>query len=435
MQSTSLSEHYAELTDLCHDPPVQHGIVENSATLIRELRAMLGRQENVLSSITDAIVCTDEKGKIQWCNHPFAELVGRSHIEIMETELFSILPLEQQSRTLLRRQHPQSLALKVRPVGTGSYELRTAGRRRILDVSWTHIQTQEGEISIVWDIRDVTPRKQAEEFIQKLNDDFQRATLNLLEDFNEEKIRTGETQRAILNILEDFEAEKTKVESSNEELEAFSYSVSHDLRAPLRAIDGFSRQLLQNADSQLDDVGKGDLARIRKAAQRMGQLIDDLLNLSRLTRSEMTRDYVNLSAHVQKVATDLKSSNPERHVEWNIAPQVTARGDPRLLLIAVENLLGNAWKFTAKCTVARIAFGVATEKGQTAFFIRDNGAGFKMADSQRLFGVFQRLHDAREYAGTGIGLATVQRIINRHGGKIWVEAEVNHGATFYFTLS
>src|SRR5207302_5988942 len=250
--------------------------MEKSATLIRELRGTLGKQETVLSAIPHAVVWTDEKGRIQLCNRAFDQLVGRPHIEILGAELYSVLPLEQQSRVLTRPEHPLSVAQNIRPVGAGSYEFRATGHRRVLEVTWTHIQTQEGEPSIVWDIRDVTPRQEAEESVRKLNDDFQKATLNLLEDFNEEKTRMQQTQRAILNILEDFEAVKIKVEASNKELDAFNYSVSHDLRAPLRAIDGFSRQLLQNANCQLDDLGKADLERIRKAAQRMGQLIDDL---------------------------------------------------------------------------------------------------------------------------------------------------------------
>jgi PAS domain S-box-containing protein len=409
--------------------------VDTSATLIRELRATVGRQESVLSAIADAIVWSDEEGTIRWCSRAFDQLLGLSHIEILGAELFSMLPLEQQGRVVSREAHPLKLALNTRATGTGSYEFRTAGRRWALEIAWAHLRTEANETGIVWNIRDVTSRKQAEESVRNSNEDFQRATLNLLEDFNEEKTRMEETQRAILNILEDFEAEKTKVEVSNKELEAFSYSVSHDLRTPLRAIDGFSRELLKNSGSQLDDHGKEDLQRIRKAAQRMGQLIEDLLNLSRLTRSEMTLEYVNLSAHAESFAVDLKSAHPERQADFVIAPNLTARGDPRLLLIAMENLLSNAWKFTANTPITRIEFGITKNRGKDAFFLRDNGAGFNMAVVGKLFGVFQRLHDARDYAGTGIGLATVKRIFNRHGGEIWAEAEVGQGATFYFTLS
>jgi PAS domain S-box-containing protein len=409
--------------------------MEYFATLTRELRAMLGRQESVLSAIADAIVWTDEEGIIRWCSRAFDQLVGLSHIDILGAELFSALPLEQHDRVVSREPHPLNTALNTRATGTGFYEFRTAEHRWALEIAWAHVQTEANEMGIVWNIRNVTLRKQEEGSIRTLNEDFQRATLNLLEDSNEEKTRMEETQRAILKILEDFEAEKTKVEASNKELEAFSYSVSHDLRTPLRAIDGFSRELLRNAGPQLDDHGKEDLQRIRKAAQRMGQLIEDLLNLSRLTRSEMTLEYVNLSAHAESFAADLTGAHPERRADFVIAPNLTARGDQRLLLIAMENLLSNAWKFTAKTPMTRIEFGITKNRGKDAFFVRDNGAGFDMARVGNLFGVFQRLHDARDYAGTGIGLATVKRIFNRHGGEIWAEAEVDQGATFYFTLS
>ena len=216
-------------------------------------------------------------------------------------------------------------------------------------------------------------------------------------------------------------------------LEAFSYSVSHDLRAPLRAIDGFSRELLENCLNQLDEQGKGDLKRIRSATHRMSQLIDDLLTLSRLSRSEMTYEEVDLSAQVEKIAEDLKTTQPHRQVEFIIEPRLVARGDPRLLLIALENLVSNAWKFTEKRPQAAIKFGTTEQDGK-AFFIEDNGVGFDMAYAGKLFRVFQRLHDPQEYAGTGIGLVTVHRIIDRHGGRIWVMAEENRGATFYFTL-
>ncbi|MEW6613764.1 MAG: ATP-binding protein, partial [Pseudomonadota bacterium] len=222
--------------------------------------------------------------------------------------------------------------------------------------------------------------------------------------------------------------------AANRELEAFSYSVSHDLRAPLRAIDGFSQALLEDYGEALDMAGREHLARVRRASQRMAELIDDLLNLSRITRSEMHRRSVNLSELAGQAAEHLRATQPQRPVTVVIVPDVIAHGDARLLQIALENLLGNAWKFTRKQADARIEFGMREQDGQPVYFVRDNGAGFDMAYADKLFGAFQRLHSPGEFEGHGIGLATVARIIARHGGRIWAEGAVGRGATFYFTL-
>lgn len=235
--------------------------------------------------------------------------------------------------------------------------------------------------------------------------------------------------------LEDLVAARTlKLESLNRELEAFCYSVSHDLRAPLRSIDGFSQILLEDYAAGLDTRGRQHLGRIRAASQRMGQLIDDLLNLSRVSRGELRMQRVDLSALAQKVIDLLRESAPERDVEFVIEEGVIADGDPRLLRVVLENLFGNAWKFTSKHPRARIEFGRTERQGRLVYFVRDDGAGFDMAYLDKLFGAFQRLHSPSEFEGTGIGLATVQRIIHRHGGRIWAEGAVEQGATFYFTL-
>ena len=220
----------------------------------------------------------------------------------------------------------------------------------------------------------------------------------------------------------------------NKELEAFAYSVSHDLRAPLRAIDGFSQALLEDYQTCLDEVGQDYLRRVQAASRRMGLLISDLLKLSRLTRGELHREQVDLSAMANEVAAGLQSTRPERQAEFLIEPDLVVNGDLRLLRIVIENLLDNAWKFTGKQLHARIEFGRMVIHGKPAYFVRDNGAGFDMAYAQKLFGAFQRLHSATEFEGTGIGLATVQRVIHRHGGEIWAEGQVDKGATFYFRL-
>lgn len=231
-------------------------------------------------------------------------------------------------------------------------------------------------------------------------------------------------------------AERTaQLETANKELEAFAYSVSHDLRTPLRGIDGFSQILLSEYQDKLDASGKNYLQRISVATLRMAQLIDDLLSLSRVSRIEMSVQPVNLSEMVQEIVNNLMEDEPERQVTFIIQKNITINGDKGLLGIALENLITNAWKFTSKHALATIEFGTLQQDDKQVFFVRDNGAGFNMKYADKLFGTFQRLHDFHEFPGTGIGLATVQRIIKRHGGSVWAEAEVEKGATFYFTLT
>ena len=225
----------------------------------------------------------------------------------------------------------------------------------------------------------------------------------------------------------------TQLEAVNKELEAFCYSVSHDLRAPLRSIRGFSEVLLERYARQLDARGQEYLRRACESCHYMDKLIEDLLNLSRVTRSELQLQSVNLSALADSIATELRKAEPERDVDFVIAPDCRARGDDHLLRVVLDNLLRNAWKFTSKKPRSRIEFGSITEP-QPAFFVRDDGAGFDMEYAGKLFGVFQRLHSTSEFPGAGVGLATVQRIINRHGGRAWATAALNQGATFYFTL-
>jgi light-regulated signal transduction histidine kinase (bacteriophytochrome) len=227
----------------------------------------------------------------------------------------------------------------------------------------------------------------------------------------------------------------SELETVNKELEAFSYSVSHDLRAPLRSIDGFSAVLLEDYADVLDVQGQHYLQRVREASQDMGQLIDDLLNLSQVTRRDIRCTTFDISALAHAVAAELRETQPGRQVEFVIAPGLVVNADATLLRVVLANLLGNAWKFTGTQAQARIEFGVTQQEGHTVYVVRDNGVGFNMAYADKLFGAFQRLHKTTDFAGTGIGLATVQRIIHRHGGHVWAEGAVNQGATFYFTLS
>lgn len=225
-----------------------------------------------------------------------------------------------------------------------------------------------------------------------------------------------------------------ELRSKNIELEAFSYSVSHDLRAPLRSIDGFSKLLLVDYADKLDAKGQDYLHLVRESAQRMGELIDDLLLLSRVGRADLNRDQIDLSEIARGVSEELKKKDPDRHVKWCIEDQLLVEADSGLMRVAFDNLLGNSWKFTAKVSAPRIEVGTDQQEGVAVFFVRDNGAGFSMEYAEKLFSPFQRLHAESEFEGTGIGLATVHRIIDRHGGRIWADSAVDHGATFYFTI-
>lgn len=254
----------------------------------------------------------------------------------------------------------------------------------------------------------------------------------------QEALRQSEERYRLLNAgFEQRVIERTvQLEEDNKELEAFNYSVTHDLRAPLRSIDGFSKALLEDYTDRLDQPGRNHLQHVRGAVQRMRNLIDDLLNLSRATRGKMNCDTIDLSQLTQSVVEQLQKGQPGRRVELRVADNLVTRADARLMHIALENLLGNAWKFTAKQPHARIELGMTESKGENppAYFVRDNGAGFDMKYADKLFSPFQRLHGVKDFEGTGVGLATVQRIVRRHGGHIWAEGVVGKGATFYFTL-
>ena len=244
----------------------------------------------------------------------------------------------------------------------------------------------------------------------------------------------AESEQAALELAETRAELVRDLEHKNRELESFSYAVSHDLRAPLRRIDSFSRAVLESQGDRLDEAGQRFLSRVREASQHMSQLIDDVLHLSRVTRADLRDQEVDLSSIASLILTRLQESEPERKMDAKVRPGVLVTGDSQLLKIAMENLLENAWKFTAKEPESRIEFGTTQAGGEATYFVRDNGAGFDMTYADRLFGPFQRLHPQGEFSGNGIGLATVQRIIHRHGGRVWAEGLLGQGATFYFTM-
>lgn len=375
----------------------------------RELAASEEQHRLLFETALQGVVYQDAGGKIISMNPAAVRILGRT-----PEEFVGRTPVEEEPRALHEdgspfpgNEHPAMTALRtgreVRDVVMGIFNPRE-GVYRWISVNAVPLfrpgETSASQVYTMFD--DITGRKQADDKIRQLN--------------------------------EQLAARAQSLEQANKELESFSYSVSHDLRAPLRAIDGFSRIVLEDCGSRLDGENRGNLERVRAASQRMGQLIDDILQLSRLTRSEMRRVPVDLSALARTVADELQTGEPERRVEFVIHPDLVANADAGLARVVLENLLGNAWKFTGKQTGAKIEFGRMIFDGTPAFFVRDNGVGFNMAYANKLFGAFQRLHSTAEFAGTGIGLATVQRVIHRHNGRVWAEGNVGHGATFYFTL-
>lgn len=348
----------------------------------------------------------DLEGRFLVVNQRYADIVGRTREELMGCTFQQIT-------------HPEDLSTDLGHLGRllkgaiATYSMEKRYVRKDASLVWVNLT-----VSLVRDdafapmyfiavVEDISLRKRTQAQVLELNASLEQRVAD----------RTAELQAA------------------NKDMEAFSYSVSHDLRAPLRGMNGFSEALLEDYAGQLDARGQDYLGRIGRAAQNMGKLIDDLLALSRVTRSEMTFDAVDLGALARKVIAELQPLQAGRAVEWEIGDPLRGRGDARLLGLVLVNLLANALKFTGEREHARIEFGERAEGAERVFFVRDNGAGFDMAHAGRLFGAFQRLHSVQEFPGTGIGLATVQRIIRRHGGRVWAEGQPGKGATFFFTLS
>ncbi|PYS24868.1 MAG: hypothetical protein DMF72_03685 [Acidobacteria bacterium] len=349
------------------------------------------------------VLIRDLNGRILFWNTGAEQMYGWTTAEA----------LKQVTHHLFRTEFPRpEEEIKARLLSRGHWEGELIhntkdGRQLVIASHWVLHRDEQGKPKAILEVNnDVTERKQAEREVRRLNQELEQRVAD----------RTAQ------------------LEAANKELEAFSYSVSHDLRAPLRHINGFSQALLEDYADRLDEDGKGHLKEVRSASQEMAKLIDDLLQLARVTRGEMRREEVNLSELARAVIEELKKTNGKRNVTIEIKEGLKTLGDKRLLRVMLNNLLGNAWKFTSHREQAEISFGHKQQNGESFYFVRDNGAGFDMTYANKLFGAFQRLHTAGEFEGTGIGLATVQRIINRHGGRVWADGVVNEGAAFYFTL-
>lgn len=367
-----------------------------------ELRASEERFAKAFHSRSILMAVTAMDGTCTEINEFGSEFLGCSREELIGRDLLAahLLPASEQ-RIAVRE------ALnRTGSVQDAEVELRT--RDGLVRHGLLSLETIEaaGQLSLLILLTDFTGRKHAEEEIRNLN-----------------------------ARLEVRVAERTEeLEASNRELDAFCYSVSHDLRAPLRSIDGFSQALLDDYEAQLDEEGLSHLRRVRAAAQRMGQLIDDLLKLSRVTRTDLRRSHVDITRLAGELLTSLAESEPERRVRTRVQEGIVVKADPALIRVVLENLLGNAWKFSRKVPEASIEVGAETNGPAIQCFVRDNGAGFDMTYANKLFGAFQRLHTQEEFPGTGVGLATVQRIVHRHGGSVRAEGAPGQGATFFFTL-
>jgi len=378
------------------------------------LRKSQAQLQTIVENISEAVVVSDLNGQLLHFNHAALEMMGyasldegrRNFSELADT--FELSGVDGAAWSV--DQWPMARILR----GEKLHDLEARMRR--IGGDWQRIYNFGGTIACdaggkplmaIVTFSDITERMRAAEEIRRLNTNLEQRVVE----------RTAQLQTA------------------NRELESFSYSVSHDLRTPLRSIDGFSQALLEDSVGKLDEESQDHLHRIRAATQRMGQLIDDLLGLARMNRVEMRREKVDLSTVAREVVEELRTIGPEREVDVVIADGLFAEADPSLLRIVLTNLLGNAWKFTGDRPHGQIEFGYSSEKEKAGYFVRDNGVGFDMTYATKLFGAFQRLHSSNDFPGTGIGLATVQRIVHRHGGRVWAEADAGKGATFHFSLS
>ena len=404
------------------------------------LRASETKYRIVADNTYDWEYWLDEQNRFIYCSPSCKQTTGYDPAEFMRDPTLLHKIILPEDRPILSQHRCASNEGE-----SGQIEFRIAwpdGSIHWLSHICLPVKNNEGQfLGIRGSNRDITSRKHAEEIINAAQAELkqslrtaEQSRLALLSVVEDQKLAEEQIRRLNDELEQRVRDRTAQLETANQELEAFAYSVSHDLRAPLRAMDGFSAALLGSYADKLDEQGRHYLDRVQEASHRMSQLINDLLNLSRVTRRELSRQNVDLSELAREVSRELRSPHTGRLVHFDIVPGLTAQADPHLMKIVLENLMGNAYKFTSKRAEAYVQFGVEQHNGERAYFVRDNGVGFDMEYAAKLFAPFQRLHGMQEYPGTGIGLATVQRIIHRHGGRIWPVAEVEKGATFYFTL-
>lgn len=393
------------------------------------------RFQNVIETAMDGFCRTDGSGHFLEVNRAYCQMIGYSQEELL---LLSISDVEAPESSRDTATHLQNIINQ----SHARFESRHRGKDgRIIDVEVCAQIDQEAEGGTIFFIRDITERKQTEKALQRANAQLEARVQERTSELNIRKDEAETLNRAMINVLGDLKETnlglkqaETMLRTTNKELEAFSYSVSHDLRAPLRAVDGFVRILLEDYGDRLDDEGKRVCAVISDSAHDMGRLIDDLLAFSRIGRAAMKMQSVDMEELARIIFLEQTSPEDRLRIELRVHPLPHAMGDPALIRHVWTNLLGNAVKFSSKEKKAVIELNAETRGDEIVYSIRDNGAGFNMQYADKLFGVFQRLHTKEEYEGTGIGLSIVQRIINRHGGRIWAEGQPDEGAIFYFTL-
>ncbi len=368
----------------------------------QELRNAQERAVELLESTSDAFFSLDRRFLVTYLNQEAERVLGRKREALMGRNLWVEFPeavgssFQHEYQGVMETGRPVRFVEFYPPLQVW-FEVRAFPTRSGLSVFF----------------RDISEQRAADQSLRESERRYRQLAAEL-----EQRVRERTAQLA----------------DTNEELEAFSYSISHDLRAPLRGIDGFCQAVEEDEESTLSPPARGYLERVRRASARMGQLIDDLLALSRLSRKELRREPVALTALAHAVVAELAAREPQREVELRVQPELQVDADPQLLRVLLENLLGNAWKFTQRVERPRIELSATPREGRTVYCVRDDGAGFDMKYADKLFTPFQRLHEAKEFPGTGIGLAIVQRVVHRHGGQVWAESAPGQGAAFFFTL-